>query len=42
MLRAQRVGGVGGVGGAILVGGMGGGGELVEAQQDLANLKQAG
>ena len=41
MLRAQRQGGMGGGAyNATLAGGMGGGQEMVEAQQELANLKQ--
>ena len=40
MLRAQRQGGMGGAYSATLAGGMGGGQEMVEAQQELANLKQ--
>ena len=41
MLRAQRQGGMGGGAySATLAGGMGGGQEMVEAQQELANLKQ--
>jgi hypothetical protein len=40
MLRAQRQGGMGGAYSATLAGGMGGGEEMVEAQQELANLKQ--
>ena len=41
MLRAQRQGGgMGGGAYSAVAGGMGGGQEMVEAQQELANLKQ--